>query len=146
MSHTRSNIWATLALLAFLQVDCVVPGGDQAALEPPPEGTYTVRAGQASRQDWAAEVQFAEITSEFFEIYKAAVLLGRTMVIQDFETTASPVAIVSQQLWEEVLGGTPEIIGQTIRLDGRDRTVIGVMPSGSEWPKGVQIWIPRGNP
>src|SRR6202030_4526518 len=41
----------------------------------------------------------------------------------------------------ERFGSDSEVLGKTVRLDGVIRTVIGVMPSGFEFP-GVMVWMP----
>jgi hypothetical protein len=53
------------------------------------------------------------------------------------------VALLSFGLWQE-LGGNPAIIGTNVTLDGRPRTVIGVMPRGFWFPDpSVRIWTPQ---
>jgi putative ABC transport system permease protein len=50
------------------------------------------------------------------------------------------VALLSFGLWQE-LGGNPAVIGTSVTLDGRPRTVIGVMPRGFWFPDpSVRIW------
>jgi putative ABC transport system permease protein len=51
--------------------------------------------------------------------------------------------ILSHSLWRERFGGSPDTIGESIRLDGQPYTVIGVMP---ELPRtdftSEQLWTP----
>jgi putative ABC transport system permease protein len=61
-------------------------------------------------------------------------LLGRTYRLEDFEDTVDRTearsVVVSYDAWQRLLGGDPDVIGQTIRVDGETRAVIGVMPRG----------------
>jgi len=74
--------------------------------------------------------------------------LGRWLTESDEQEGASPVAVISHSLWIRSLGGDPGIIGKTLRLDGRDTTVVGVMPLEFEFPspwyKGhdYELWRP----
>jgi putative ABC transport system permease protein len=60
--------------------------------------------------------------------------LGRTYRREDFEDIVKQKEarsiVVSYETWQRLLGGTPDVIGRTIRVDGEPRTVIGVMPRG----------------
>jgi putative ABC transport system permease protein len=61
---------------------------------------------------------------------------------------APPVAIVSDGLWKEAFAGDPGLVGRTVRLDGTDTTVVGIMPAGFEfaspWMRSdtCQVWLP----
>jgi len=61
-------------------------------------------------------------------------LLGRTYRLEDFEDIIKQkearAIVVSYETWQELLGGAPDVIGKTIRVDGEPRSVIGVMPRG----------------
>jgi len=35
------------------------------------------------------------------------------------------------------------VIGQSIEIDGRPATVVGIAPSGFEVPSGAQFWTPK---
>jgi putative ABC transport system permease protein len=60
--------------------------------------------------------------------------LGRTYRREDFEDIVKQkearAIVVSYETWQRLLGGAPDVIGRTIRVDGEPRTVIGVMPRG----------------
>ena len=111
----------------------------------PPESTYVVKKGQLQYGDTLAEVQLAQVTKEFFAVVNRRPLLGRSFLAEEFEERAEPVVVLSHELWTSQLGGRPQIIGGTLKLDGRDRTVIGVMPPAIEWPPGVRLWIPQSS-
>jgi putative ABC transport system permease protein len=80
-------------------------------------------------------------SSELFQLLGVSASLGTTFQPTDDVRGASPVAVLSHGLWQE-MGGERSIIGRTINLDGVHRTVIGVMPRGFWFPSPtVRIWL-----
>jgi hypothetical protein len=70
-------------------------------------------------------------------------LLGRGFTAADDQPSASATAILSWGLWKRRFGGDPAILNQTIHLDGKPYTVIGIMPSWFAYPvESVQLWTP----
>jgi predicted permease len=60
--------------------------------------------------------------------------LGRSFAVDDARLGADTVAIVSDGFWRGRLGGSPSVIGSTLRLNGRSYEVIGVTPRGFFFP------------
>ncbi len=82
-------------------------------------------------------------SAELFRVLGAAPELGRAFQEGDDLQGAEPIAVLSHGLWTE-LGADPAIVGQRLRLDGAERTVVGVMPAGFWFPEPtVRVWIPE---
>src|SRR5207245_4453292 len=61
----------------------------------------------------------------------------------DDQPSANATVILSWGLWKRRFGGDPAILNQTIHLDGKPYTVIGIMPSWFAYPEqSVQLWTP----
>lgn len=85
-------------------------------------------------------------------------LLGRAFRTGDDRRGADPVVILGHGLWQRRFGGRPEVIGDTMRLDDRLVTIVGVMPPGlyPTWPatqgsfaflpRYQQLWVPLALP
>ncbi|MFI5233418.1 MAG: ADOP family duplicated permease [Gemmatimonadales bacterium] len=87
-------------------------------------------------------VGFSAASSEIFGVLGVRPALGRPFSVNDELQGAAPVAVISYGLYEE-LGGTPAVIGQTIRFNGASTTVLGVMPRGFYFPTPtVRVWVP----
>ncbi len=69
-------------------------------------------------------------------------LIGRYLAGDEEGPKAPPVIVVSYDFWRNRLGGDSHAVGKTIALDRLTRTIIGVMPEGFDFPRGVQIWMP----
>jgi predicted permease len=63
---------------------------------------------------------------------------------RDGSPNSSPVVVISYSLWQHRFNGDPGILGQTIRLNKKPATVIGVTPYAfaSLGGQGPDIWIP----
>ncbi|HLJ44956.1 MAG TPA: ABC transporter permease [Bryobacteraceae bacterium] len=69
--------------------------------------------------------------------------LGRAFLPEEDAPTATRVLIISHGLWQRHFGGSAGIIGQLVRLDGENYTVVGVMPAWFQFPDSkMQAWAP----
>ena len=91
-----------------------------------------------------AELLFVAATSsDFFRTLRVQPLLGRTFLPGEDRAGRDRVAVLSHGLWTRRFGRAPDIVGREITLDGRARTVIGVMPPEFEFPVGARdVWTP----
>lgn len=109
----------------------------------PPAGSFTPFTAQMTLADGTtASVQGAAVTPAFFESTDSRPLLGRLIVAGDHAVGSTGVVVISHAFWSTRLNSRPEIIGQTITVDGRTCVIIGIMPRGFEVPAGAQIWTP----
>lgn len=92
------------------------------------------------------EVNTSSATPDLFSMLQAKPLAGRTFVPRDNDQGAAPVAVVSEGLWRSRFGSNPGILGQSIQLDKRAFTVIGIMPASFHFPLMLtdpdEVWIP----
>ncbi|MGC1658935.1 MAG: ABC transporter permease [Candidatus Acidiferrales bacterium] len=89
-------------------------------------------------------VNTADVTPEIFPLLHAKPLVGRTLVPEDGKLGAAPVAVLSENLWRGRFGSNPDLIGQSIALDMRSFTVVGVLPASFRYPDGAprqDVWI-----
>jgi len=89
-------------------------------------------------------VNTADVTPEIFSLLGVKPLAGRTLLPEDGKQGAAPVAIVSENLWRGRFGSNPNLIGQSISLDMRAFTVVGILPASFHYPDGSprqDIWI-----
>jgi len=78
----------------------------------------------------------------FFEFSRTAPILGRTIQAPDTLDGASPVALISYQLWQEELHGIESVLDKTMIFNGEVTQIIGVMPKGYLFPNSSKIWLP----
>src|SRR5437660_4043943 len=69
--------------------------------------------------------------------------MGRSFTATDDQPSANATVLLSWGLWKRRFGGNPAVLNQTIHLDAKPYTVIGVMPSWFTYPEqSVQLWTP----
>ncbi len=72
--------------------------------------------------------------------------MGRLLTVEDDSPSAPLTTVLSHGLWQRAFGGSRDIVGREIRLNGRKCTVIGVMPKGFQFPPGEtdppELWSP----
>jgi predicted permease len=83
-----------------------------------------------------------QVGVQWFQVFGARPILGRTFTAQEDQPGAGPVAVISYSLWQRAFGGRRDVLGQTIMLDQKPYQVIGVMRSDFDWPRGKQLWVP----
>ncbi len=67
------------------------------------------------------------VTANYFDLLGIPLEQGRAFRADENVTPdASPVIVVSHGLWQRTLGGSPSVIGQTVKISGLDYLVIGV--------------------
>src|SRR5262245_37473063 len=85
------------------------------------------------------------VTGTYFSELGGNALLGRTLMPEDDQAAApAPVAVLSHGFWQRRFGAAPDIVGQTILLNGHAFTVLGVAEANftgadSEAP---DVWAP----
>ena len=88
-------------------------------------------------------------TPNLFEVTRATAMLGRTFTPGDTAGGTSDVIVISHGLWQRRFGGAADIIGRSIQVNGRARTIIGVMPPAFHLPndfasqRPTEAWVPE---
>lgn len=87
------------------------------------------------------------VSSNYFSVMGAPVAAGRTFTPEEDRPGADvPVVVVAHQFWTR-LGADAGMLGRTIRLNGRDFTVVGVAPEGFGGTSAVlaiDVFLPLG--
>lgn len=82
------------------------------------------------------------VSSDFFSVLRSNALQGRTFTPDEERAGSDQVVVISHGLWQRAFGANPNIVGQTITLNSRSFTVVGIMPAGFEFPREAELWIP----
>lgn len=91
-------------------------------------------------------IEGAVATGDYFMTLATPPMLGRVFGPEDDAPGLNRVAVISHRFWQRRFAGQTNVLGQTLRLDGQDITVIGVMPPkfGHRLWSTADIWKPIG--
>jgi hypothetical protein len=78
--------------------------------------------------DEPERVSAMRVTFSTFPVLRVPPFIGRGFTAEDDSPGTALTAMLSHGYWQRKLGGDPDVIGQTLRIDGRAREIIGVMP------------------
>lgn len=88
------------------------------------------------------QLTVANVTPEFFSVLGADPIVGRTFRGDEGDAEDSPVVVIAESLWRDRFASDRSVSNQTITLDGRTHTVVGVMPETFDFLLGsVDLWI-----
>ncbi len=91
----------------------------------------------------AERIPATQVGDGFFNIMKREPLLGRVFTAEEQIDGKDRVIILSYGLWQRRFGGDPNIVGQSVQLNSRPYTIVGVMPADFR-PLPVSLVTPEG--
>jgi predicted permease len=96
--------------------------------------------------DRAVIVEVGLVSGSYFPVLGVRAHRGRLLAPEDEAGWgASPVAVVSYDLWRTELGADEHAVGRALDLRGRSFTVVGVAPPGFRGvhlTSGTDVWVP----
>lgn len=89
------------------------------------------------------------VSSTFFRVLGIKPVLGRDFLPAEDTQQHRSVVVLSHGLWQRRFGGDERIIGQPIKINGSDYTVVGIMPANFQSlfkysGDGIEVWAPLG--
>lgn len=149
--------------LAYPQSDRLVsiaetyPPDDRAAAAS--WGTYYYWAQHASSFSGIAATQFVSanlqgagdpervavlhVTPNYFSTLGISLLHGRGFREEEGEAGHDAVAVVSHWFWLQKFNGRPDVLNQTVELNDRTFTIIGVMPPDEQLDRAPHFFVPQ---
>jgi len=106
-------------------------------------GAYFSTAVNVGGQSSPARVTSALASASLFPTLGVTPEAGRWFTDQETLPNASPVALLSDELWRSNFGGERSIVGRKVDIDGVQTQVVGIMPKGFDvHDQGVRVWLP----
>jgi putative ABC transport system permease protein len=82
------------------------------------------------------------ITVDFFDALGVTPQLGRSFAAEEGERGAPDVMLISHGYWQRRFGGSTDVVGRTISVEGYPTTIVGVMPADYRFRYDADIWLP----
>lgn len=92
--------------------------------------------------DGPEPVKVITASRNYFSLFGAHSVLGRTFTKVEDSPGGPHVLVVSYGLWQRLLGGQSSIVGKAIMLGGASYTVIGVLSPRFEPYPPADVWLP----
>src|SRR5436190_14717748 len=84
-------------------------------------------------------------TEDLFKIIGASPMLGRDFTAEDNKFGSPKTAILGEEIWRRDFNADPNIVGQSVTINGKAATIIGVMAPGLKFPFSEELWTPLYN-
>ncbi|MBZ5495578.1 MAG: ABC transporter permease [Acidobacteriia bacterium] len=92
------------------------------------DGMAAVRNSKVNLTGGAPEkVGSMSVTADFFSLVGTHAAVGR-LFSEEYKSAESYLVVISHDLWQRRLGGDPSAIGQSLALDGKSYSIIGILP------------------
>jgi putative ABC transport system permease protein len=103
---------------------------------------YSAGSADLTDVDDATKIPACQASPAFLATLGVSPHMGRDFRADDGPEGANHVAIISDGLWKRQFGGRPDVVGRTIRLNGKNHDIIGVAASGFGFPGATDVWVP----
>ena len=84
----------------------------------------------------------ARVSTNFFRVFGVQPQLGRLFLDEEQLPGREQVVVLTDGYWKRRFGAAPTIIGRQLELNGRQYTVVGVMPKDFAYPPSAELWAP----
>jgi predicted permease len=71
--------------------------------------------------------------------------MGRGISAEEAVPNGSRSVVISWDMWQTRLAGDADVLGQTLRLNGIEHTIVGVAERGFAFPDDATVWLPERN-
>jgi putative ABC transport system permease protein len=91
-------------------------------------------------------VNGARASIDFFRVLGISPARGRTFLPEEEQDGGADVAVISDGFWHSHFAGDAAVLGKTLVLDGKNATIVGVLPSSFHFPLQFpepNVWLPR---
>lgn len=104
---------------------------------------YSTGTFNVSGTEGAERYDGAWVSANAFDLLRARPVLGRSFHEGEDAPGAEAVTIIGYRVWQDRFGGDPEVLGRTLRINGEEATIIGVMPERFMFPINQSLWLPE---
>ncbi len=109
---------------------------------------FSEDVGVVQGKEGSVSVVTPGVTPNTFKLLGVQPLLGRTFTEDEGQPGGPQVVLLSEGLWKQAFDADQQIAGKTIRVNGKARTVVGVMPASFRFPESMGqdlhkgLWLP----
>ncbi len=106
-------------------------------------GAYYYSTVTVTTDEEPVRLQIGKVTSNLPALLGVQPILGRGFSAEEEQPGRSHVVLLSYTYWQRQFNSTRDLAGKTVRVNGENYAVIGVMPASFVFPlKATQMWTP----
>ncbi len=108
-------------------------------------GFYPLTLSMVTEREPEA-VNGARASVDFFRVLGISPARGRAFLPEEEQDGGPDVAVISDGFWHSHFAGDPMALGKPLVLDGKNATIIGVLPASFHFPLQFpepDVWLPR---
>jgi putative ABC transport system permease protein len=106
-------------------------------------GSYSTGTFNVSGPEGADRFDGGWVSANLFDLLRVQPVVGRNFREGEDAPGAAAVTIIGWRLWQDRFGGDPGALGQTLRINGEEAVIVGVMEEGFAFPVSQGIWLPE---
>ena len=108
-----------------------------------PASAYAVFSFNVATGDGAVLSSGEVVTHEYDDLLGLRPALGRSFNLGDAAADASPVMMISHDVWLDRFGADSSVVGRSMTVNGNPATMVGVAPVGFSGLSGTaEMWVP----
>ncbi len=88
---------------------------------------YSLQNTTLTGLETPVRIQGLRVSPTYFDLLRTPFAKGRGFLPEEEVPGSAPVTIISHRLWQTAMGADPDVIGRSIVMSGRARTVVGVV-------------------
>ncbi len=95
----------------------------------------------------AEQLDGVYVSTGFFEQLQVSPILGRTFAEGEDRILAAPTVMITAGFWKRKFGESKDVIGRGLALDGKEYTIIGVIPAKFDLMgtlRRQEVYVPIG--
>jgi predicted permease len=96
----------------------------------------------------AEEIRAELVSSDFFPLLGVKPVIGRLFAPHEDEIGREPLVMISEGFWARKFGSRPDVLGKVLTLDGRNYTIVGVLPGSFNLAinnfRSADLYVPLG--
>ena len=92
--------------------------------------------------DRPEQVKGIHVSHEFFKLFGAQTILGRTFTADEDRPRGGRFIVLSNGIWQRRFGSDPAIAGKSLSIAGQPYTILGVLSSTFAFEPAADLYLP----
>ena len=103
---------------------------------------YSERSFNLAGEREPERVKGASVSADLFRTLGVSPVHGRDLLAAEDRPNAERVALISHSLWQRRFNSDLNLTGKTLKVNGENYSVVGVMPPNFKYPSNAELWTP----